>query len=208
MQYATTKNSLNHADYAGFWIRFFAVLIDMALYAPLHYTFSALIGEAHPFITEGVFAGFALITYALFFASQMAGSPGMYLLRFHICDTQGKRITFKHAFTWCITSALGCAFCLGGVIYLQYHFDLSTISELNKSCVEQNIAPEDCTKEIESIIHIPFASFQQLCFAALVMTAFLSIIWVLSIALPKDKTGFHNLICGTRFVKGRLKKSD
>lgn len=203
MEYNIPEKSFDHSDYAGFWVRFFATCIDMALYIPFYYALKLSFGEVYNWWAESVFLGFALITYAMFFASPLKGSPGMYMLKFHICDTYGKRISFLRALSWGITGSIGWAFCFAGVIYLQSNFDIFAVSDLMKSCQEKNIAPKDCISEIETLINVPFASFIELCYAALAMALFLSFIWALSIALPKDKTGFHNLICGTRFIKGR-----
>lgn len=200
----TAKRTLNHADYAGFWVRFLAACVDMILYIPFYYGIEMLFPQEQQALADTLFCVFALVTYAMFFASPMHGSPGMYILRFHICDTHGSRISFWRALFWGLTGSAGWALCFAGVFYLQSRFDIFAVQDLMKSCQAENMAPEDCAKEVETMVNIPFDNFMQLCYVALGLALFLLLIWALSIALPKDKTGFHNLICGTRFMKGRV----
>jgi|GEM_PF-967907 len=195
---------INHADYAGFAKRFFAACLDMLLYTPFYYYLNKWLGYSHLVLSESLFFVFALVTYSLFFASKWQASPAMYLLKFHVTDEEGRRISFRRAVYWGIVGSIGWALCFAGVIYMQSNFDIYSVRDIMQSCQENNIAVPDCNKEIESEIHIPVESFQQICFASLGLAAFLSFIWALSIIVPKDKTGFHNLICGTRFVNGRV----
>jgi uncharacterized RDD family membrane protein YckC len=165
-------------------------------------TIQTLGGPLHNWF-EAAFFVVSLVTYAWFFASKWQGSPGMHLLKFHICDTEGRRITFKRALLWGVTGSIGLMICFAGVFYLQTKFDINAVNQLAQSCNEQKIDMDDCYKEIEDITHIPYKNYVSLLFGAAGMAIFLMFIWILSIALPKDKTGFHNLICHTRFVKGR-----
>ncbi len=199
----TPEKFFNHADYAGFWVRFAAACIDMLLYVPFYYGIVLPFGEEHRWWGETAFLAFGLVTYAMFFASKWQGSPGMYIMKFHICTDTGGRVGFVRALFWGITGSIGFALCCAGFFYLQSRFDIPAINDLMKSCKEQNVAIEDCAREVESMTNIPFASFMGLCYASLALALFLLIIWMLSVALPKDKTGFHNLICRTRFIKGR-----
>jgi len=200
---STAENALDHNNYAGFWLRFLAAVIDIIVYIPFYYGIGLAFNNLSHWWAEGVFFVFALLTYAWFFASPLRASPGMYLLKFHICDVEGERISYLRALMWGISGAVGWSFCFAGVIYLQSRFDIFAVRDLLNSCQTENMAMDDCQREIETLINIPFASFIGLTYAALALALFLSVIWALSIALPKDKTGFHNLICGTRFVKGR-----
>ena len=189
------------STYAGFWIRFLSVCIDLLLSAPFYYAAQHLPGKE--WVGDTIYTVAFMLAYAFFFSSRMQGTPGMYLLRFRITDVEGKRISFGRAFYWVITSVVLWLICFAGVVYLQSRFDLYGIAQLEYSCLQQNIAPEDCAQEIEKVVNISFADFTMLVNASLALFLFLTVIWALSIALPKDKTGFHNLLCGTRFLKGR-----
>lgn len=191
-----------NADYAGFWVRFGAVCIDLLLSAPLYHGLSYLAGP-RGWAGEAVFTVLLILAYPLFFSSRWQGSPGMYLFNIRITDAVGNRISFMRGLNWILTSLVVWLLCFAGVLYLQSRFDLIGIAQLELSCFQQNVAFEDCAHEIESAAGISFASFSALVDAALGLFVFLTFIWALSIALPKDKTGFHNLICGTRFLKGR-----
>ena len=193
----------DNTNYAGFWQRFFAVIIDMAFYTPFYYAAKIGFGEAYSWWAEGFFAIFALLTYSWFFSSKMQGSLGMYILKFHICDTAKQRISFLHATIWGITSAIGWAISCAGVVYMMIRFDINAINDITMSCIEENIPSDECIKEIESMINIPYSTYENILYTSTGLALFLLFIWALSIALPKDKTGFHNLICRTRFVKGR-----
>ncbi len=194
---------LNHADFAGFWVRFFAVCIDLVLTTPFYVGINLAFGPAHPWMAGGVFIIITIVAYGVFFSSPWQATPGMRILRFYICDAKGEHIGFKRALLWILTSMVGWAVCFGGIVYLDSRFDLRAVQDMLRSCQDNNVAPDDCAREIESIINFPFPTFMQMAFASLALFGFLALIWGLSVALPKDKTGFHNLLCGTRFVKGR-----
>jgi uncharacterized RDD family membrane protein YckC len=190
------------SQYAGFWRRFLAVCIDLTLSAPLYYgmTYAA---RTYGWLGDTAFSGLLIVAYPLFFSSRWQATPGMYLMNFRITDGQGGRIAFGRGFYWILTSLIMWLICFAGVAYLQSRFDLYGIMQLLFSCHDQNIAQDDCQHEVEQVVNIPFGSFQALVHASLGLFVFLTFIWALSIALPKDKTGFHNLLCGTRFLKGR-----
>jgi len=220
---------IGNEHYAGFWVRFLSVCIDLLLCAPIYYgirfvfdlalaqstgvsmanatvDFAGTAAKPHELYQWWFESGFAILVLALyagFFSSKWQGSPGMHLLKFRITDIEGRRIGFKRGLLWCVTSVIIWVICFAGIAYLQSRFDLSAIAQIQFSCLEQNIAPDDCLHEIESITDIPFTSFLELIYASLALFLFLALIWALSIALPRDKTGFHNLICGTRFLTGR-----
>jgi uncharacterized RDD family membrane protein YckC len=209
-----------NAEYAGFWVRFIAACIDLLVYAPVfvglrygldriahasgavdasvdYISAQILPSTTYQWTVEGVFDVLALLTYAWFLSCRWQGSPGMYVMKFHIGDKDGKRIGFLRAFMWCLTAVIGWLLCFAGVLYMQK--DIFIVKDMLVSCNDQKVDIPDCIPEIEKVIGIPFASYEQLIFAAAGLAVFLYLIWALSIALPKDKTGFHNLLCGTRF---------
>ena len=198
------KININSSDYAGFGVRFLALIIDAVFFVPYYYAIKYIAGNSYQIFAEAFYVISGTIIYALCFASKFQGTLGMYIMNFHICDTEGKKISFLRAIIWQVVCYLGVAICFGGIIYLQTRFDIFSVQDMMNSCKQWNVSISDCNKEIEGVIGIPFESFVQLCIASLALAAFLSFIWILSIALPKDKTGFHNLICHTRFVNGRV----
>lgn len=189
--------------YAGFWRRFLAVCIDLLLSAPFYYGIKALVGP-QSWLGEIVFAIVMILAYPAFFSSRLQASPGMFLLKFRITDAEGQRISFGRGVYWIATSLVIWLICFAGIAYLQSQFDLYGIAQLRLSCLQQNIAEEECRHIIaESANNISYTDFMLLIYASLGLFVFLTFIWALSIALPKDKTGFHNLLCGTRFLTGR-----
>jgi len=193
----------DYNNYAGFWRRFAAAIIDIISFLPLYYLVTQIVSDyGHQAILEVVLT---ILAYTFLFASPLQATLGTYVMNFHICDKEGGRISLKHSFFWAVTWAFGSALCLAGVIYLQSNFDIMAIGDLWKSCGEEQVSDIDCIKEIEDIIKIPYANFISMVYGALGMWFFMCMIWILSISLSKDKTGFHNILCKTRFVKGRLK---
>jgi hypothetical protein len=63
---------------------------------------------------------------------------------------------------------------------------------------------EDCVKEAEDLLGFPYQTFMMMSLASTLLAAFMMLIWTLSVGLARDKAGFHNLICHTRFLKGRV----
>ncbi len=196
-----TAQEQDSSRYAGFWVRFLSVCIDLVLSTPFYLAAGYL--SKKEWVGDTIYTVAFMAAYALFFSSRLQGTPGMYLLKFRITDVAGSRISFRRALYWVVTSMVIWLICFAGIVYLQSRFDLFGIAQLEMSCFQENIGWDDCAHEIESAANISFADFQMLVNASLALCVFLLLIWALSIALPKDKTGFHNLLCGTRFLKGR-----
>ncbi len=191
-------------QYVGFWVKMFAPVLDVIIFIPLYLAIKMLCGEQHPILGEVAFSVFALIAYGLFFASRWQATPGMRVLNFHACDDHGSRLSYGRSLWWSAISSLGMVLCFSGVIYMQYRFDLVAILQLLRSCAEENVRAEDCMAEVENITTIPYETFYTMLLSSVGLAVFLLLIWALSVALARDKSGFHNLICHTRFVKGRL----
>lgn len=189
--------------YAGFWIRVIAATIDLLLYTPLYLFIKKYCGSNHIILREVVFSVIALGSYAYFFSSKWQASPGMLLMKFHVCDEDGNRLSYPRALWWGVVSSFGVLFCCAGVLYMQYYFNISALNELLLSCAEENVRTEDCLAEVERLIGIPYQTFAMMAGASVIMAVFLLLIWSLSVALARDKSGFNNLICHTRFLKGR-----
>lgn len=189
--------------HAGFWLRFVAAIIDMAIYTPFYLGIRALAGGNHVVIAEVVFAVFAVITYAAFFSSKWHASPGLKLLGIYVVDRQGQFITYAQSLKWGIISTAGVAICFAGFFYMGYRFDLYGVLQLIQSCHEEKVLMEDCVLEINNLIDVPFETFVMMLRASSILALFLMLIWTLSVALTRDKSGFHNLICNTRFIRSR-----
>jgi uncharacterized RDD family membrane protein YckC len=189
--------------HAGFWLRFVAGAIDLAIYTPLYIVIRGLFGHNHILMAIIVFDIFAISTYAAFFSSKWHASPGLKLLGIYVVDRQGQFISYGQSLKWGIISAVGFIFCCAGLVYMQYRFDLTGVLQLVRSCKEEQLLLEDCIAEVNNIIDVPFETFTMMLQAASLLTAFLLLVWSLSVALTRDKSGFHNLICNTRFIKGK-----
>lgn len=189
--------------HAGFWLRCIAAHIDIMLIIPVYWGLRAMLGYDQIFLAQCLFTVIAILFYAFFFSSKWHATPGLKLLGVHIVDRQGQAVTFAQSLKWGIVSAVCVGICFGGFLYMQYRFDLYGVLQLLQSCYEENVMMEDCLVEINNIIDVPFDTFQIMLQGSSLLTAFMVLIWTLSVALTQDKSGFHNLISNTRFIKGR-----
>ncbi len=190
-----TTTIQNEPIYAGFWRRVSACILDMIFYLPL-YGVTYFVFAPNRILSDGLFMMLALVSYAWFFASARQATPGMRIMGFHVCDTQGNRISFARALFWGITGAMGWLIALAGVLYMMSNYDFDAIKAYLEN-PEMNPVPagwED-PENIEKYLRISIISLS-------VFFVF-NLIWSLSIGLSKEKAGFHNVICRTRFVMGR-----
>jgi uncharacterized RDD family membrane protein YckC len=197
---ATSNNvNPNAIQYAGFWIRVCAAIIDTILYIPFYYTFVKLFPSPQ-FLGDGIFMVFALFTYTWWFASKWQGTPGMRVMKFHVCDVNGKRISYLRSFIWGITGTFGWLIMGAGLFYLMQKYDIEAINHYMYSpeVKENGFDPA----MLEQLLGTSIQDY--LFYAAIAVGLFFltSFIWSLSIGLSKQKAGFHNVICRTRFVKG------
>lgn len=199
----THGNTAGGEQFAGFWLRVGAVLLDGIIFAPVSFLLFALLAETNSIIPVVALIAVTFLLYGWLFSSKWQGSPGMRIMGVYVANSEGKRIGFMHATLWCLSMLAAFAICLGGIIYLQTQFDLHAVLQLMQSCREENLAMEDCAVEVENIIGIPFENFSGLLLTAYGMSLFLLLVWALSIGLARDKSGFHNLLTGTRFYVGR-----
>lgn len=186
--------------YAGFWERFAACVIDMILFTPVYLLLMWVFRDI-PTIGGSIFVILALLFYAWFFSSTWQGTPGMHWMKIHICSVEGKRLTFLHALTWGLVSAAFVTLCFSGILYVENRFDLAQIQAWMMQDIQMDGALD--LRGLEMLLGIPIDQFQRLLIFSLLVFIGLSVIWILSVVLPKNKAGFHNVICRTRFVEGR-----
>jgi uncharacterized RDD family membrane protein YckC len=191
--------------YAGFWRRFAAACIDLLIFTPGYVALRYALPRP-PGLADGVFILLALALYAWLFSSGKQGSPGMWAMRFRIADTHGKRISFSRALWWGVTSAAGWLAVGAGVLYLQARYDLDAINAC-LNAPEAEILPGgqvSCglNDAASSQVFGPGGYQTFLFWAMLALGGFfaISLLWAFSIGLSKEKAGFHNVLCGTRFI--------
>jgi uncharacterized RDD family membrane protein YckC len=181
--------------YAGFWRRVSACILDMIFYLPL-YAATYFLFAPNRILSDGLFMVIALITYAWLFSSPKQATPGMRLMNFYVCDTRGNRLSFVRALFWGISGTVGWLIALAGILYMMSNYDFDAIQAYLKN-PDSNPVPagwED-PENIQKYLRISFISLG-------VFFVF-NLIWSLSIGLSKEKSGFHNVICRTRFVMGK-----
>jgi uncharacterized RDD family membrane protein YckC len=104
--------NINKVKYAGFWIRFFAgildvlvILLSLGLIAILFLLYISkydlLIIDTYPIISVSVIFlclfGYPWLYNALFYCSRWQGTPGMRALNIKICDYDYQRVSFLKA---------------------------------------------------------------------------------------------------------------
>lgn len=188
--------------YAGFWRRAVAAVIDLVLSAPVFMLLQALLG-AHGVLAEVVFTLLFFGLYVVFFASAWQGSPGMRLMQVQIVDVRGERIGYGRTLWWVATSTVGAAIVFGGVLWMRSRFDLERINALLQGAQAQKIPAQEAIAEIEAIAGMPFAEFYGLLLTSFFVAMVLSLAWMLSVALSKQKVGVHNRLCATRLIRKR-----
>lgn len=189
--------------HAGFWLRCIAAHIDMMLIVPFYFGIRSVLGYDQTLLVQCIFAVIAIAFFTFFFSSRWHATPGLKLLGAHMVERQGQEVTFGQALKWSIVTTIFVVISFGGFIYMQYRFDLYGVLQLLQSCREENVMMEDCLMEVNNIIDVPFETFQIMLQGSSLLSAFMIVIWTLSVALTQDKSGFHNLISNTRFIKGK-----
>ncbi len=101
-------------EYAGFWRRFGAIVIDGILVAVVGFLFK-MIG----LYSVGLDFLLALLYTPFFEASELQGTPGKALLDMRVVSMSGERITFKKAFIrYLVRIISGVLLCFGFLMML------------------------------------------------------------------------------------------
>ena len=190
----------NNYRYAGLGIRFLALIIDMLLSAPIYAGAIYILGEG--IVSEIILTIFFILIYAILFASNWQGSPGMRLLHIKAVDKDFNKITLKTGVSWGIISLIIMSIALSPVIYLRFNYD---IEKLNEKRQELIISPEtDRAKllaEMEDILGSDYQSFSKTVGIAMTVSLGLFIFWGLNIMFSREKAGIHNIFARVRFVR-------
>jgi len=90
----------NDLDYAGFWRRAAAMLLDLVVLLPIVFLLNWLMptGPLHPVVA--VAPGIALtLFYSVYLVYRFGGTPGKLIMRLRITTTDGRPVTFARAFS-------------------------------------------------------------------------------------------------------------
>lgn len=185
--------------YAGLFRRFLSVLIDLLIATPLYFLLFASI--PNPQLADAVFIALMVVAYTLLFSSRWQATPGMRAMHVMIETVDHRRLSVLRAFGWCMVSALFMAVAFGAMIYLQTRFDLAAIQQ--KIIEAQQTGNEASMQRLEALMGMPYPQFQRLLLMSLAVTGILTLGWIASIIFGRQKAGWHNQLCGVRFVKGR-----
>ena len=198
-----SNEQLDQKHYAGFWIRFFACIVDVFLCSIFYFIILWIVGKDNKTLGTSIYSILSFFSWNIFLSSRFQATPGMYLFKIRITDRSGRKITFWRASAWqLIVFALFSIFC-AGLLYGEWKYDLKALDMVAEQCKEKIISPKVCLDRMSAAVGMPIEQFWQLSREAVLLTLVLYLIWMLSVALTKEKTGFHNILCGTRFLKGR-----
>ncbi|MDX1974899.1 MAG: RDD family protein [Rickettsiales bacterium] len=190
------------ARYAGFWRRVAATTIDMMWFSPLYVMMLWQLGDNS---TEIVFILIGLLFYVLAFSSRWQATPGMRLCRVYVVNTSNQRLPPAQSLWWGITSFFGVLVCFAGLFYLETIVDVNAINNLlltNMDVLYEAQQGIIDPRLSELLNGMDYDAYQRLSQVALYATIALLVLWSLAIALPKNKAGFHNWLCKTRFLIG------
>lgn len=191
--------------FAGFWRRAAAVMIDLALSAPLYVLLAAL--DLPKWGQEAIYMIVLSALYAAFFAGRWQASPGMRAMHVMIVDTEGRRISYTRALWWVVTSVAGMAIAFGAILWLQTRFDVEKVNEASFAMMAGDISPDQMMAQVEAVVGMPYVQFYGMLVTVSAITFLLCLVWMLSVAAGRQKAGFHNRICGTRLVVSRSLRS-
>jgi uncharacterized RDD family membrane protein YckC len=137
-------------NYAGFWIRFVAWILDWVILLPVLAGISFLLGGGSIMFSGGVdpeqlqammqkqqlislVATVFLISYVTFFGGKFGGTPGKLICGLRIVTGDGDRVTYLRAFAryWgeVVTSLTGCLFGFG-YIMAAFHGEKCALHDL------------------------------------------------------------------------------
>lgn len=186
--------------YAGFWQRVFAVCVDAVLFCVLVYLPLFILASLFPSAYENftsnldskspkltilslqLFVYFiASIIFACFYSSKWQASPGKRLLNVYVTSYNLKPISFKRGFFRYFIQSVFTIF--PQILFLISGVDLFILEEDPSFIYNENTY-------MVSII-------------AGVVYPLLAILWYLMAVFSAQKTAFHDVICGTRALKGR-----
>ena len=169
--------------YAGFWIRFFAFIIDMIvlIIITLPLTFLGLSEEVIDWTSMLI----SVLYFVIFTSSVYQATPGKQLLKIKICSDRFERITIARSFLRCV---LPLAF-FGGTSALMAMFSIDVATSIagktaegyDVSDYERGIA----TIQVTGLLIIHLLSL---------------LIWYGMAGWTKQKTALHDKICKTRVI--------
>lgn len=195
-----TEEHLPREKYAGLGIRSLAMLIDFLCAAPVYIALQAALPQH---VADWGFVALMMVAYSAFFSMRWQGTPGMWISKIHVQRTDGSKLTFVQALAWCVVSTVGVMIVLAAVLYLDAVVDVQAVqaklNELKAGTVDDTVA----VQQLESMMGMTLEQFRNLALISLVFTLVASVVWVASILRSREKAGFHNWVCKTRFVKGR-----
>ncbi len=175
-------------------------MIDMLLAAPVYLLLFYTIPSVR--VAEVIFILLLIAGYTRFFSSPWQGTPGMKLMKIRVQTTEGERLSWQHALLWCAVSAVVIVIVFAGMFYIQSSYDLDAIQALMREMSAAGGHPSlQQMEELERLAGMDILEFNAMMLKLFLVTMLLCLIWALSVARGSQKAGFHNWICGTRFVR-------
>ena len=186
---------------AGFWRRFVAFNLDLTIFSPL-YLVIALFIDYRSVWADGIFYTTLLLVYAAMFSSKWQASPGMRCMHVYAVTKEGYELSFLHALVWGAIAGVCLLLCIGPLYLIPNSYDGEAAMQALSSIGSTGIVDLDDPMLTKAFGMPPMEYMAKVVFG-IGFSLIASTVWALTIALSRNKTGIHNLLCGTRIVKGR-----
>ena len=176
-------------EYAGLWRRVIAILVDSILFLGLYFLLEYLVKNS--FYTYWIYQTLCVSYYVGLTASPYQATIGQLLFKIKIRNADGDQLTLSQAF---LRFVLWISPSWPIVIYAGLPHVLEMTDALNE--VQGNeIAQNKIVTSPEFAAHLRY----YLILVGLGLSG--GIVWMMSIALSKEKAGIHDKICGQRAFK-------
>lgn len=189
-------------QYAGFWRRFAALLVDLLLMLPVYVALQKI--GFGPYVADAINLLLLCIIYALFLSSRWQATPGMRLLHVAAVDVQHARLDSARVARWCGVSVVGILIVFAPVLSVT---PTPQMQEINHKVLEAKFAGQDPLSVFNDYTPEQVTAYAEQAETLRKRTPLMLLLvfgWIATIVLSKQKAGVHNLLSGVRFVKGRV----
>jgi uncharacterized RDD family membrane protein YckC len=197
--------------YAGFWIRLLAVIIDVVFICIIFYFAAKVFGfnvmSENPSAAESVVNYIAMVVLTiLFVASNWQGTPGKKVCGLYVGKKDGDEFS-KLRYGRAIARTLVPFIVFMPMLVLALFIPSLSDGEIRGFNHFQELMLETSQASEEGIMPEMVEQLLPWFLASVVAMFFMLVIWYGFAGWTKEKTALHDIICGTRVLKGRPDKS-
>lgn len=188
------------SPYAGFWRRAAALLIDLAIGAPVYVVLREAVVQPW---ADSVYLALLCVAYCAFLASAKQATPGMRVMKVYAVSDTGARLSEGRALVWCVASIGALAIVFTPVFLLQKDVDVLAVNDTLMQGKAQGKSPDSIVADVEALTGMPYAEYYGKLYRAFLITVGLAMLWAGTVVAGKQKAGVHNWLVGVRFLEGR-----